>query len=725
MDGAGVPVGLVHRTGERSFTEEVKRLQLGEGEVFHGEAILAVTKALLQAGVSYVGGYPGAPMSHLIDVLADATEEILEPLGIQFEQSASEAGAAALLSASIHYPLRGAVTWKSVVGTNVASDAIANLASTGVTGGALMIIGEDYGEGSSIMQERTHSFAMKSSLPLIDPRYNMTKLVELTEQAFEMSEAAHLPVFMSLRIRACHMTGSFVAKDNKESKYNLNNPVPEPGYDVTKIVLPPASYAHEQDKFATRLPAVQNYIREHGLNEVFPGDGGRYGIITQGGTHGMVARGLRQLGAADGYGKSDVPMLVLNVIHPLVPEEITEFLEGKDSVLVVEEGNPNLIETQIAQIAHTNGITCRVRGKDVLPMAGEYVTDVVRTGLKDYLAEDGPGQLRTAAEANAAAINRARDTARACLADALPEPMPPRPPSFCTGCPERPIFAALKLLMAERGPLHISMDIGCNLFGALAPFHVGNTVLGYGLSLASGGAVGPVLDQPIVAVMGDGGYWHNGLTTGAITAQWNKYDAVLIILDNGYASATGQHKLPSSGVTPKGMQSEISIESSLKGLGVTWVEKVDSYDLPQTIGALRKALDARGPRLRVIISNNECMLAQQRRKRTLKAETLKAGGAVSEEKFGVDAEVCTGDHSCMRLSGCPSLSLRPSPDPLKETPIAHVEDTCVACGHCGEVTHAAGLCPSFYRAEGIRNARTFRRIATSVNQSLLRMFGAS
>ena len=156
MDGANVPVGLIHRPGERSFPEEVKKLQLGDGEVFHGEAILAVTKALLQAGVSYVGGYPGAPMSHLIDVLADASEEILEPLGIQFEQSASEAGAAALLSASIHYPLRGAVTWKSVVGTNVASDAIANLASTGVTGGALMLIGEDYGEGFSIMQERTH-----------------------------------------------------------------------------------------------------------------------------------------------------------------------------------------------------------------------------------------------------------------------------------------------------------------------------------------------------------------------------------------------------------------------------------------------------------------------------------------------------------------------------------------------------------------------------------------
>src|SRR5215470_15934009 len=145
---------------ERSFKEEVEKLKLGDGEEFHGEGILAVTKALLQSGVSYVAGYQGAPISHLMDVLADANE-ILEGLGVHFENSASEATAAATLAASVNYPLRGAVTFKSTVGTNVASDALANLASGGVTGGALVIIGEDYGEGSSIMQERSHAFAMK------------------------------------------------------------------------------------------------------------------------------------------------------------------------------------------------------------------------------------------------------------------------------------------------------------------------------------------------------------------------------------------------------------------------------------------------------------------------------------------------------------------------------------------------------------------------------------
>src|ERR1700681_3353847 len=166
---------------ERFFTKEVQKLHLGAGEEFRGEGILAVTKALLQSGVSYVAGYQGAPISHLMDVLADANE-ILEGLGVHFENSASEATPAATLAASVNYPLRGAVTFKSTVGTNVASDALANLASGGVTGGALIIIGEDYGEGSSIMQERSHPFAMKSQIWLMDPRPNLPCIVNAVKK---------------------------------------------------------------------------------------------------------------------------------------------------------------------------------------------------------------------------------------------------------------------------------------------------------------------------------------------------------------------------------------------------------------------------------------------------------------------------------------------------------------------------------------------------------------
>src|SRR4051795_8868632 len=224
---------------ERSFAREVEDLKLGEGDIFRGEGILAITKALLQSGVSYVGGYQGAPISHLMDVLADA-KDVLDDLGVHFESSASEAAAAAMLSASVMYPIRGAVTWKSTAGTNVASDALSNLASGGVTGGALIVIGEDYGEGSSIMQERSHAYAMKSQMWLLDPRPNLPSIVEAVKQGFELSEASHTPVMLQLRIRACHVHGEFESCANLSPSFTIADAVDTPRRDVGRIVLPPA-----------------------------------------------------------------------------------------------------------------------------------------------------------------------------------------------------------------------------------------------------------------------------------------------------------------------------------------------------------------------------------------------------------------------------------------------------------------------------------------------------
>src|SRR5438105_4545308 len=249
---------------ERSFKKEVELLRLGQGQVFHGEGILAVTKALLQSGVSYVGGYQGAPISHMMDVLNDA-RDIMGDLGIHIETNASEAGAAAMLGASINYPLRGAVAWKSTVGTNVAADALSNLSSAGVRGGALIVIGEDYGEGASIIQERSHAFAMKSQIWLLDPRPDLPTIVRMVEKGFELSEASGTPVMLELRIRACHVYGSFTARDNARPPFSLKDALENPVRDTNRIVLPPASYLHEREKVEKRWPAAVRFIEQHKL----------------------------------------------------------------------------------------------------------------------------------------------------------------------------------------------------------------------------------------------------------------------------------------------------------------------------------------------------------------------------------------------------------------------------------------------------------------------------
>jgi indolepyruvate ferredoxin oxidoreductase alpha subunit len=700
---------------ERSFKREVELLKLGDGEVFQGEGILAVTKALLQSGVSYVGGYQGAPISHLMDVLVDA-EDLLDELGVHLETPTSEAAAAAMLGASINYRLRGAVTWKSTVGTNVASDALSNLASAGVTGGAMIILGEDYGEGSSILQERTHAFAMKSQLWLLDPRPDLETIVNMVEKGFELSEVSNTPVMLELRIRACHVHGAFRTKDNVEGEFNRNRRLAGPSYDFSRITLPPSTYEQEQHKINQRMPEAIRFIRENQLNEVFAGDLDDVGIICQGGVFNAVQRALFQCELADAEGNSRIPILALNVTYPLDADELVDFCRDKRAVLMVEEGQPNYLEQALDSILRKAAVDTQVIGKGPLPMAGEYTAETVLRGVAEFVEMTKPGGLNvdTAGQAvSAITAHKARAT------EILGGPVPARPPSFCTGCPERPVFSAIKILEKETGPTHIACDIGCHTFSTLPPFNLGNTVLGYGMGLASAAGVAPNFDKRVISIMGDGGFWHNGLSNGVGSAMFNKDDGVLMIMQNGYTSATGWQYVPSSADSRLESPTGMSIQNALRGLGVRWLKKVRTYHVSTMMKTLRGALTQGQKGLKVIIADGECQLARQRRIRPQIAERLRNGLRVVKQRFGVDDETCTGDHACIRLSGCPSLTVKPNPDPLREDPVSTVLETCVACGLCGEVAHAAVLCPSFYRAEVIRNPNWFDRWLDGMRRSFI------
>ena len=680
---------------ERSFAKEVQKLKIGEGETFTSEGILAITKALLECGVGYVGGYQGAPISHLMDVLADA-EDILSELGVRYEANASDAAAAAMLAASVHYPIRGAVTFKGSVGVNVASDALANLASSGVNGGALIIIGEDYGEGSSIMQERSHAFAMKSQIWLLDPRPNLPSIVKSVEQGFDLSEASNTPVMLMVRIRSCHVTGSFVARDNQRPPLTVRDALSNPQRDFARVVLPPMSYAQEKDKIENRWPAAQKYIVENGLNEFFGASDAKVGIIMQGGMYNGVIRALQRLGLADIYGDTDLALYVLNVTYPLVDDQFLEFCEGKDAVLVVEEGQPEFIEQQLGSMLYRAESRVKLHGKDVFPMAGEYTGQVMLDSIEAFLKQAAPTLL----PAQRRSPNREPE-------DDVPDlskTVPIRPPGFCTGCPERPIFAAMKLVEGDLGKHQIAGDIGCHLFATLPPFEIGGTTMGYGLGPASNAAFDGGGEKRSIAVLGDGGFWHNGLSSSIGNAVFNKSDSVTVIVDNYYSAATGGQDILSSRADNDTKSTKHPITEAVKGIGVEWVRQIDrTYDVKKMRDTLHEALttDYDGPK--VIVASSECMLNKQRREKPLKAKAIKEGRRVEKPRFGVDENICTGDHACIRLSGCPSLSLKKLDDPLRDDPVAAIDETCVGCGNCGEVADAAVLCPSFYRADVVHN----------------------
>jgi indolepyruvate ferredoxin oxidoreductase alpha subunit len=554
---------------------------------------------------------------------------------------------------------------------------------------------------------------MKSQIWLLDPRPNLPSIVGAVKHGFALSEASNTPVMLQLRLRACHVHGEFVAADNKASTFTLKDAMENPQRDVSRIVLPPASFVHEQEKVRERWPAALRYIEQHGLNEFFGEGTSDIGIIVQGGSYNTLVRVLERLGMADVYGNSRIPLYVMNVAYPVVDSEVLRFCEGKRAVLMVEEGQPNFIEQNIALVLRQAGLTAALHGKDLLPMAGEYTAAESLKGVRAFL--ERYGELLPVEP-----LPRAAQAPKVIPLKALNDTVQGRPPGFCTGCPERPIFTAMKLVERELGPHHVSADIGCHLFSILPPFNLGNTTMGYGLGAAGAAALNVPAGKRAVSVMGDGGFWHNGLTSGIANAVFNRSDNLTIVVDNSYTSATGGQDIMSSTAKNPTRSTGHAIEAAVRGVGVKWVRTMrNTYDVAGMRDALRDALTSKTKGPKVLIAQSECMLNKQRREKPLQRKSVAEGKRVVRDRFGIDSDTCTGDHSCIRLSGCPSLSIKPNPDPLRTDPVATVLDSCVGCGLCGEVSHAAVLCPSFYKAQIVSNPSRWDRLRQRLRSAVI------
>ena len=497
-----------------------------------------------------------------------------------------------MLAASINYPMRGAAVWKSVVGTNVASDALSNLASAGVKGGAVIIIGEDYGEGASIIQERSHAAAMKSSIWLMDPRPDHERFVALIEKAFELSEASNSPVMMEFRIRACHVHGRFRTRNNRAPAVSRNHPLENPEFDLGRICLPPVTYAQEKHKIEHRFPAAIDFIR------------------AQNSTRASQAGTTRSASSAKAASTTASCARCNNSASPMPSAwprcrssastsptrwcrtRSSQFCAGKRAVLMVEEGNPDYLEQAVNALLRKSDLNTTIVGKGVLPMAGEYTAEVMLRGVAGFLEGAVPQGIDLVAIGR---VTAAIEGWKKKAADLIGAPVPKRPPGFCVGCPERPVFSAIKLVERDFGKIHVAADVGCHGFSTLPPFNIGNSILGYGLGLASAAGVSPAFSKRVISVMGDGGFWHNGLSTGISGAADNHQDGVLLIMANGYSSATGQQYLPSSTVGGQ-RRPTASIEKAVRAMGVNWVHTVRTYSVGKMVKRLQRGADLPGPR---------------------------------------------------------------------------------------------------------------------------------
>jgi indolepyruvate ferredoxin oxidoreductase alpha subunit len=581
----------------------------------------------------------------------------------------------------------------------------------------MIIVGEDYGCDSTCVAERALPFALKSAMAVIDPRGDLQHLANMVEVGFELSEYTNMPVMFLLSTRIAHIKGRIICKDNVKPKISMLSPLNDLITDLNKIPLPPYTLDQERKKFQERIPAARKFILERNLNEIIEGNESSLGIITHGMIFNSLMRCLYNLGEANLYGESRIPIFNLNVTYPLVPEEIANFLRDKKAVLIVEEGMPNLLEEQIRAIAQRAKLGVEIFGKDILPQAGEYTPDHIINGIGGFLLKN-----TTSAYERERIQEKSEHIARhkAKSANFLKEPVTKRNPVFCTGCPERPIFTAIKILEEEYGRSYYASDIGCYSMSGLPPFDLSNSITGMGIGLASANALSRMANKRVISFMGDGTFWHSGLTTSITNAVYNNQDAILIILENFWTSMTGHHENPASGKNMRQEGVSMDIEKALRGAGVKWIKKVNPYDLKESIETLRKAYETEKG-LKVIVSRGECQLEKTRREKPIIKRKIELGKRMVQPRLGVDPDVCTGDHSCMRYNGCPSLTLKESPTILRDDPIAHIEHSCVGCGLCGEIAHAAVLCPSFYKVEVINNPSFFDKLSSKINRFFLHL----
>ena len=241
---------------------------------------------------------------------------------------------------------------------------------------------------------------------MLDPRPNLPSIVRAVEEGFELSEASNTPVMLELRIRACHVYGTFMARDNVRPSFTRRDALENPIRNTNRIVLPPASYLQEKEKIEKRWPAAVRFVQDHKLNEFFDGEASDIGIVMQGGMYNTTLRALEVLGLADIFGESRIPLYVLNVTYPLIDAEFVRFCAGKKAILVVEEGQPEFIEQAINAILRRADIQTRIEGKGMLPMAGEYIGVVMKEGIRKFTARYRPDLLASPESTPAAVSSR-------------------------------------------------------------------------------------------------------------------------------------------------------------------------------------------------------------------------------------------------------------------------------------------------------------------------------
>lgn len=572
----------------------------------------AIARGAYEAGCLVASAYPGTPSTEILENVATYKEinsswAPNEKVALEVAIGASFGGARALAC-------------MKHVGVNVAADPLFTASYTGVKGGLVLVVADDPEMHSSQDEQDSRNYARFAKVPMLEPA-DSQECLAFTRLAFDLSEQFDTPVMLRSCTRISH--GKSVSE---LSERRTDLPAPKLVKDAPKLVMLPGNARVRHPLVEERSVKLSEYGDSAAINRMEIRSS-EIGVICAGVTYQYVREAL-----------PEASLLKLGMVWPLPHNLIREFSSKVKQLYVVEELDP-FIEDQVKAM----GISCR--GKGLTSLCGEL----------------SPGRIRDAfAKAGIIAATASEATAV--------EPVPPRPPNMCPGCPHRGLFYEL-----NRANAYVTGDIGCYTLGFMPPLNAMDTCVCMGASISMGSgivrALAPEEQKRVVAVIGDSTFLHTGVNS-LMEMAWNKAPATVVILDNRITAMTGRQENPASGYTLSGEQAEeVNIPELCKALGIKHVRTVDPYDLDATRQAIREEMER--PEPSVVITNRPCVL-------------IKGSGRFEKGKIiEVDQGKCTGCKACLRI-GCPAIEWKPNPDGNKGKAFIDPQ-LCTGCTVCQQL----------------------------------------
>lgn len=570
----------------------------------------AIARGVIESGVGVVAAYPGTPSSEISDALYLSARK----RGFYMEYSTNEkvamevAGAAALAGVRAFTPAKH-------VGLNVSVDALMCFAYVGVDAGMVVVSADDVGPWSSQNEQDNRYYSLLSTLPMLEPS-TPQEAKDMVVEAFKISEQLNEPVIVRTTTRVNHTSGNVNLGSLTEPKVYGSFKK-----QIDRFILTPAVAKKRHEILLKRFEQAKKLSEETSLTftDGEKSENREFGIITSGASYNYVKEALNELDL-------NLKILKLGMTNPLPEEKITKFLTEHERMIVIEELEPYL-ENTIKAIANEKDIKVKILAKKdgLFPRIGELDPRLVLTGIASAMGRKVPFDFQK--------VDKAFESVQSVL--------PKRPPVLCPGCPHRATFYAIRV--ATGGKALYPNDIGCYGLVCMPPLDADTVFcMGSGVGMSSGFSI--VVDQPIVATLGDSTFFHAGIPA-LINGVYNQHKFVYTILDNATTAMTGHQPHPGTGVTNRGITEEVRPEDVAKGCGVKFVSVVDPLDVKATIKTFKDALKHDG--VAVVVSRRVCALLAISEKR-------RAGKKIVP--YEVKSEECTGCGVCISLLGCPAIS---------------------------------------------------------------------